>query len=60
MIQQARLLNLAGQRKQACAVATRNMALWNRLKASGNLGGHDAAKEVPKTAALQKRFCPPV
>lgn len=58
MIQQARVLDLAGQRKQACAVATRNMALWNQLKASGNLGGHDAAKEVPKTAALQKQFCP--
>ncbi|MEO5939013.1 MAG: serine/threonine-protein kinase [Sphingomonas sp.] len=61
MIQQARVLDLAGQRKAACVVATRNMALWRRLKDSGNLGGHDATKEVSKTEALQKQFCvPPV
>ena len=59
MIQQARVLDLAGQRTTACAVATRNMALWNRLKTTGNLGGHDAATEVPKTAALLKQFCVP-
>lgn len=59
MIQQARVLDLAGARKTACAVATRNMDLWRRLKGRGDLGGHDATKEVPKTEALQKKFCVP-
>ena len=59
MIQQARVLDLAGQRKTACAVAMRNMALWRRLKDSGNLGAHDATTEVAKTEALQKQFCVP-
>ncbi|MDB5680923.1 MAG: hypothetical protein JWO16_728 [Sphingomonas bacterium] len=57
LIQQARVLALAGRSAQACSVATRNVELWQRIKARGDLSAHDAANEVSKTGTLQKKFC---
>ena len=57
LIQQARMLGLAGRTAEACAVATRNMELWQRIEVRGDLSAHDAANEVSKTGTLQKKFC---
>ncbi|WP_285711594.1 serine/threonine-protein kinase [Erythrobacter oryzae] len=57
LIQQARILGLAGRRAEGCAMARRNAGLWDNLRARGQLSGHDAAEEVPKTTRLVSRLC---
>lgn len=57
LIQQARILGLAGRRADGCKIARRNEGLWDELRARGQLSGHDAAEEVPKTTQLVSRLC---
>jgi hypothetical protein len=55
--QQARILGKAGQARDACAVATRGLALWSTQKARGQISKHDDAKEMPQMKALADQYC---
>lgn len=57
LLQSGRLQGLAGQGAEACTAAKRTLALFDRLKAMKALSAFDAAKEVPKAAALRTRYC---
>lgn len=57
LIQQARVLGLAGQHDAACEVADRNAALWRQISTRGDLSAHDAAREVSKTETIRKKYC---
>lgn len=56
-MQEARLLGLAGRPLEACATAMRNAEMWAAIKTNGKLGAHDAAKEVPQSDVLVKKYC---
>ena len=53
----AELLAKAGRLGDACQAASEAVALWADIRAAGKLGAKDAAKNLPHSGTLQKRFC---
>lgn len=53
----AQLLDLAHRRAAACAASDRAVGMWSAIRARGELGARDAAKNAPRAGVLQTRLC---
>lgn len=53
----AELLASVGRAGEACAAAQRAAAVWKQIEASGNLGGFDRTKNLPRSGTLVKKLC---
>jgi eukaryotic-like serine/threonine-protein kinase len=53
----AQVLANAGLKQRACSEARAGVRQWEAIRASGNLGERDAAKDVPAAAQMAARLC---
>jgi eukaryotic-like serine/threonine-protein kinase len=57
MPQHAEVLARAGQQGEACRAAQSGLQIWQNIRAAGNLGKRDAAKDFPEAKAMAARLC---
>lgn len=53
----AEMLARAGLAAQACAAAQEGVRAWLAIRAAGNLGSRDAAKDLPEAQVAARRLC---
>lgn len=53
----AEVLARAGSHRAACNAAQEAVRQWTAIRAAGNLGARDAAKDVPEAAKVATRLC---
>ena len=58
LTQHAVMLAKAGRKADACSAASEAVGAWSALKAAGQMGAHDEAKNLPQRRAIARRQLP--